>query len=149
MCDIIRIPNIENYNQEIVDGELILTPKTTFITEYELKTTPIQNSKIIECLITHNDEIISIKTKYRAVLIDIWKFMPTQKILQTTTFNFKLTNENGSKGYSWCEDIKMSFQSKDSNDSFREILHMCKVSNLTICISIKLESGKIVCYNTN
>lgn len=44
MTDIIHIPNIENYIQEIVDGELILTPKTTFITEYELKTTPTQNT---------------------------------------------------------------------------------------------------------
>lgn len=61
--------------------------------------------------------------------------MPTQKILQTTTFNFKLTNVNGNKGYTRCEDIKMSFQSK--------------VSNLTIRISIKLESGKIVCYKTD
>ena len=38
--------------------------------------------------------------------------MPTQKILQTTTFNFKLTNENYEKGYKWDDDINMSYQSK-------------------------------------
>ena len=56
------------------------------------------------------DEIISTKKKYRSVLLDLWKFMPTQRILQTSTFNFKMTNENGKNGYKWCDDIKMSFQ---------------------------------------
>jgi hypothetical protein len=27
MTELIRIPNIENYTQEIINGELILTPK--------------------------------------------------------------------------------------------------------------------------
>ena len=29
MTELIRIPNIENYTQEIINGELILTPKKT------------------------------------------------------------------------------------------------------------------------
>jgi hypothetical protein len=33
MSEIIRIPNIENYVQEIVNGELILTPKHLFTNE--------------------------------------------------------------------------------------------------------------------
>lgn len=28
MSDIIIIPNIENYTQEIIDGQLVLTPKS-------------------------------------------------------------------------------------------------------------------------
>ena len=39
--------------------------------------------------------------------------MPTQKILQNTSFNFKLTDEKGEKGYAWCQDLHMSFQNKD------------------------------------
>jgi len=66
------------------------------------------------------------------------------KILQTTTFNFKLTKENGEKGYKWCDDISMSFQSKDARGTLKEILNMVKVNKFTIELSIKLETGRIV-----
>jgi len=36
MTEIIHIPNIEKYTQEIINGELILTPKENYITEDEL-----------------------------------------------------------------------------------------------------------------
>ena len=97
-----------------------------------------------ECVIKNEEETISTNTSYRAVLVDIWKIMPTQKILQTTTFNFKLTNENGEKGYKWCDDIHMSFQSKDARGTLKEILNMVKVNKLTIKLSIKLETMRIV-----
>jgi len=144
MTELIRIPNIENYTQEIINGELILTPKKQYMTENELNITQITNSKIEECLIKNEEETISIKTSYRSVLVDIWKSMPSQKILQTTTFNFKLTNENGEKGYNWCNDIHMSFQSKDARGTLKEILNMVKVNKLSIKLSIKLETGRIV-----
>jgi hypothetical protein len=144
MTELIRIPNIENYTQEIINGELILTPKKQYMTENELNITQITNSNIEECLVKKEEEIISINTSYRSVLIDIWKTMPSQKILQTTTFNFKLTNENGEKGYRWCDDIHMSFQSKNARGTLKEILNMVNVNKLTIKLSIKLETGRIV-----
>ena len=70
--------------------------------------------------------------------------MPVQKILQTTTFNFKLTNENGEKGYNWCDDINMSFQNKDSTNTIKEIINMVKVNKLTMKLSIKLKTGRII-----
>ena len=51
MTEIIRIPNIENYSQVIINGELILTPNKQYITENALYHTQITNSKIEECLI--------------------------------------------------------------------------------------------------
>ena len=144
MTELIRIPNIENYTQEIINGELILTPKKQYMTENELNITQITHSTIEECLIKKEEVNISTNTSYRSVLIDIWKSMPTQKILQTTTFNFKLTNENGEKGYKWCDDIRMSFQDKNATGTLKEILNMVKVNKLTIKLSIKLETGRIV-----
>ena len=144
MTELIRIPNIENYTQEIINGELILTPKKQYMTENELNMTKIKHSTIEECIIKKEEENISTNTSYRSVLVDIWKSMPTQKILQTTTFNFKLTNENGEKGYKWCDDINMSFQNKDAIGTLKEILNMVKVNKLTIKLSIKLETGRIV-----
>jgi hypothetical protein len=144
MSEIIRIPNIENYTQEIINGELILTPKKIFITENELYMTQITRSIIEECIIKKEEENITTNTSFRGILIDIWKYMPTQKILQTTTFNFKLTNENGEKGYTWCDDIKMSFQNKDAKGTLKEIIHMIKVNKMSIILSIKLETNRII-----
>jgi len=143
--DIIRVPNIENYTQEIKDGVLILTPKPVSITEDEL-ISQLTHSTIKECIVKHGDETISSATKYRSITIDIWKSMPTQKILQTTTFNFKLTNENGLNGYEWCDSIRMSFQNKDSKGTFKEIIHMLEVNQYTIYIRVQLSSGKIVIF---
>ena len=91
MTEQIRIPNIENYTQEIINGELILTPKKQYMTENDLNMTKITNSTIEECIIKKEEENISTNTSYRSVLVDIWKSMSTHKILQTTTYNFKLT----------------------------------------------------------
>ena len=144
MSEQICIPNIKNYDQEIINGNLILTPKKQYVTENELNTMKITRSKIIECLIKKGDEVISLNKSYRHILIDIWKHMPTQKILQTSNFNFKLKNENGERGYNWCDDISMSFQNKDAKGTLKEIVNMVKVNKLTIDLSIKLKTGRIV-----
>ena len=78
----------------------------------------LAHSTIKKCIIKRGIEIISIdKIYYRPICIDIWKSMPTQKILQETTFNFKLSNDN-CNGYMWCEDINMSFQNKDAKKHY-------------------------------
>ena len=144
MTEIIRVPNIENYTLEIV---LIFTPKKQYITKEELLRTTLTNSSIIECVIKNNeDNIISNNKKYyKEILIDIWGSMPASKLLQTTTFYLKLTNENRKKGYVWCEKIKMSIQNKDSNGSIKELLNMLNVNDYNIIISIKLETGRVIC----
>ena len=144
MSEIICIPNIADYSQEVINGNLILTPKKQYMTENELNMTQITHSTIKECIIKKEEAIISTNTSYRSVLVDIWKSMPTQQILQTTTFNFKLTKEIGEKGYKWCDDIHMSFQNKDATGTLKEIVNMVKVNKLTIELSIKLETGRIV-----
>jgi hypothetical protein len=70
--------------------------------------------------------------------------MPAQRILQNTTFNFKLTNEGGDDGYNWCRHINMSFQDKDSEGALKEIINMVKVNKMSINLSIKLQTGRIV-----
>jgi len=144
MGEVIRVINIDKYTQEIINGELILTPKKQYITENELNLTKITYSNIEECLIKKKDEIISTKKKYQSALVDIWKYMPAQKILQTSTFNFKLTNENGEKGYNWCDDIHMSYQNKNAKETLMEIIKMVKVNKFTINLSIKLKTSQII-----
>jgi hypothetical protein len=155
MSEVIRIPNIKNYTQKFINGELILTPiqnniNKKYISENELINIMLTPPLIINisCIINKDNENIStnISSKsilvcLRSVLVDIWKYMPTQKILQNTTFNFKLTDENGQKGYKWCSDIHMSFQDKNAQLTLTEILSMIKINNMSINLYIKLENG--------
>jgi hypothetical protein len=144
MTEIIRIPNIEKYTQQIINGELILTPKESYITEDEFNRTILNSSKILYCSVENGEETISNKSKYRSILNDIWISMPVQKILQTTTFNMKLTNENGLNGYKWSPKLNLSIQSKDANYTMKEILNMIKVNNYSIKITIQLETNTII-----
>lgn len=159
MSETIQIKNINNYTIEIIDNTLILTPKMELplpplpnpslqsISEEELYQLSFSKSVITECYIKNNDFLISNKLKFRQILIDIWKTIPSQRILQNSSFNFKLSNENGENGYTWCPEINMSFQSKDSNNSMKEIIRMCNISKYNIQITIKLEDERIIFFS--
>ena len=56
MTEIIRIPDIEKYTQEIINGELILTPKENYITEDELNIILLNSSKITECIVKNREK---------------------------------------------------------------------------------------------
>lgn len=142
---IIEIDNIENYTYQIKNNKKILYPKDKYLTYEELLISNIIKSKIIKCNITNKkfECISSNKKKYATVLLDIWKTMPIQKIIQNTTFNIKLTNEN-TKGYRWIDELKYSFQSKDARGTLKEIIHMCNINCYNIEIEIQLENEDII-----
>jgi hypothetical protein len=144
MSEIISIPNIEKYKQEIIDGTLILTPKVNYITLDQFNKLNFNNSKILKSSINNNENTISNKLNYRSLLNDIWLSMPTQKILQNTKFNMKLTNEKGIKGYVWYPKLNLSIQNKDANNTIKEILNMIKINNYSITLTIQLETNEIV-----
>jgi hypothetical protein len=148
MNDIIKIPNINNYKQEIINNTLILTPIYIIVNETELISKELNNSKINYSIIKdNNDDIISNdKNKWFPILKDIYISMAASIILQNTTFNIKLTNENGNKRYDWCPEIKMSIQKKDANGTLKEIIKMIKINNYKIDIGIKLSSNEMIKY---
>ena len=59
MTDLICIPNIENYTQEIINGELILTPKKQYMTENELNITDVTGSTIEKCVVKKDNIYIN------------------------------------------------------------------------------------------
>lgn len=141
----IVISNIENYIMEITDGKLILTPKNEYVSENDISNINLINSKILECCIKKEEKIISDNDKkYFKILKNIWKSIPIEQILENTTFNIVLINENGTNGFNWFEDLNFSVQSKDANGIMKEIIKMCKISNYSLNMCIKLESGKII-----
>ena len=150
MNNIIRVPNINNYHQAIINNELILTRFYNYISLDELLDLNLANSKINYCIITDIDkDIISNSNKYFRILIDIYKSLSASFILQNTTFNIKLTNDNGIKGYIWCPEINMSVQRKDSNETLKEIIKMINLNNYKIDIEIVLADGTKYNYKNN
>jgi hypothetical protein len=141
----IIIPHIADYKIEIKEGTLVLTPKKKYITDYEMSKTSFSKSIIKECIIKDSNHIVISTTKtFGGILNDIWKTMPTEKILKTTNFNMKLINENGKKGYNWNKYINMSVQSKNANGCLKEILHMVKENNYSLYLCVLLKTSKIV-----
>jgi hypothetical protein len=124
-------------------------PTDSYITNDELDRTSVISSTILDCNIKNGDEIISNKLKYNSILRDLWNTTPMEKIIQKTTFNYKLTNENGLKGYIWYPNLQLSIQGKDANYAMKEILNMVKVNNYSIQITIKLQTGEIIKFKYN
>ena len=142
--DTITIPNINNYTQEIIDGTLVLTPlvkEHNLLNDYNLL-----NSKIKNCYVTNHqgNTIITKKKKYQSILTDIWAEMPVNVIFKESSFNFKLTNENGKKGYCYIPKCNFSVQSKSADLCLKEIIKMCKINRYKICISIELDNGNVI-----
>lgn len=141
----IRVQNVKDYVQVVDGDDLLFIPKENYLTETEISELLIDSH--VECNITWKDNQITNKgialRCIREVLIEIWKLMPAQKILQNTTFNFKLNNEDG---YTLCPEINMYFQYKNTKGSFQELIKMVNVNKMNMTLKVTLKSGRIV-YN--
>ena len=113
MVDIIRIPNISRYTQEIINDELILTPKKICIEEEDLNKLCLKSSKI-----KNYENITSI---IRFILNNTERtWNGNLEILIKTTYN---------KG-----DI---FKLKDIYEKFEDILKLKYPKNNTVKYSIQ------------
>mgnify|MGYP000851903634 CR=1 FL=1 len=143
----IIIDNPENYIQDFREGKLYIIPKVKDM--YRFKKKSLSLSQIIYYHINYiNGNLISscVKT-YTGVLINIWKSMSIQKILQNTTFNIKLGDLEGEDSYIYHHELKFSFQHKGSNKTFEEIVNMINLNNYEMELKIKLYNGDIIEYN--
>lgn len=141
----IIIHNVEKYTIEFIDCALILTPKSQNISENDIINNNLINSKILKCIIKNDKRVISENdNKYFKILKNVWKSIDIEQILDHTTFNIKKTNEDGINGFNWFDDLNLSVQPKDANGTMKEIIKMIQISNYSLDMSIKLESGKII-----
>lgn len=161
---VICIQDIKKYTLEIIDGNLIITPKESnnrdeiqYISECELRRTSVANSKVLECsLIDGVDEIELKKTaegtiKYINILLPILITLPLKEVINNTSFNYKASkNAHGKHGYQWNEDLGLAYQSKSADDTLREILNIIeKHYEFCLKLSIRLQSGKIIHFKKN
>ena len=148
----ITIQDIDKYNQEYIDGNLVLIPKKTYIDLNTFKEQSLTGSKIISCEIKDKDKEISKKTKYLRILYDIWKPMRVQKILKETSFIIILANEvdaeekarKSSTGF--IRELNMHVQRRCAQLTMKEILRFVDICKLTIDISIRLDTNSVINY---
>jgi len=77
----------------------------------------------------------------------MYKIIPTNIILQNTTFNISLKEDfEGTKGYKWFSEIGLSVQRKDANGTLKEIMNMIRINKFKIDIGIKLSNGVDIYY---
>lgn len=122
----------------------------TASTPEELAAIDFRSSTIVSCRVcrvTGTDKattVISEQTKYAAILVDVWATMCAQKVLQNTSFNFKLTDEHGAKGFHWSDALRMSFQRKDATATMREIMRMVELNGYEMDMTVRLGHGRRV-----
>jgi len=118
-------------------------PKMQYLTERELLSRSITDCMLDDCEIKTRDgkKVSSGRMMWDLLLVDLWKSIPRQKLLENTTFNFK---ENLEKGYYWCREINLAYQYKDQDESLKEIIALVKANDLTIDLSIKVSPNNFI-----
>jgi hypothetical protein len=141
----------ENYNTPDYYATNIDKPPPTqiYLTENAAMFSSVTSSTILECNIkdVYGGTISSGKTKFKHILVDIFKTMDPTTIINNSKFKFKLTNEYGRYDYIWDPYLKLSIKGKCANKTFDEIRHLVKFNKYTIQISIKLKTGDIIHLN--
>jgi len=141
----IIINNIGNYKFQIINNNLYLTPISEYLNESEVYRHDLKNSEILEAKL--NGEIIR-NPNYYKILKMIWKDTAVNIIIQHTIFNFKLNIDSikGNDNYIWNDDIKLAFQTRNLNQTFKEIVNMCRINNFTIELKIHLSNKNIILF---
>lgn len=144
--DVIEGDDEDIEEEDLIEDDEILTEED-YLTDDELIDDEIDytSSSIEKCKVVNKEGVlVSDNKKFRGILVDIWKTMEKQEILENTTFKFKNGNKRGVKGYRWCEEINMSFQNRDANATLKEIIYFVKINNYAIDLSIVLRTGETV-----
>jgi hypothetical protein len=148
------IPCIENFTQQIINGSLVITSSipnieefapqidVSHIDELTLFTKDFRKSQIIECKINNIDIF---RNKYIKILIYLYSFMNTEKIIQNTTLNI-LREENYNNGFNYYPQLGVSIQGVEAKRCLREIINIIKVQRYNINIKIHLQNDEIVCF---
>jgi len=132
MNNIITIPNIQEFMQQIINGNLVLTRIFPYIDEVTLFQQNLRKSNIIECKI--NNINIDIK-KYKKLLIYLYSTTDIGIILQNTILNIS-QEEKYDKGFEYYNQLGLSIQGADARRTLNEIINIIKIKNYSIELKI-------------
>jgi len=108
----------------------------------EMYSHDFSHSEVLDCKLNGVD----VKLKYRNIMIESWALIGMNIVKANT--KFKIVPENVSeRGYKWNKKLQLSFRNECATRTMHEILHICKVGEVKLDISIRLKNGDIVRYN--
>jgi hypothetical protein len=140
MENIITIPNIQEYTQQIINGNLVLTRIIPFVNEGILFTKNLRGSTIIECKINNNNNEIK---KYKKLLIHLYSTTDIETILQNTTLNIS-QQEIYDRGFEYYNGLGISIQGADARRTLKEIINIVKIKNFSMELKIKLRNDEVI-----
>jgi CRISPR/Cas system CSM-associated protein Csm4 (group 5 of RAMP superfamily) len=136
------IRNIQEFTQQIINGNLILTRIIPFIDEMTLFQKNLRGSTITECKINNVNNDIK---KYKKLLINLYSTTDTdmETILQNTILNIS-QQEIYDKGFKYYTNLGISIQGADARRTLKEIINIIKIKNYSMELKIKLQNGEII-----
>ena len=115
MNNTITIQNIQEYTQQIINGNLVLTRTTPFINEVTLFQKNLRGSTIVECKINNINNDIH---KYNKLLIYLYSTTDIGTILQNTILNIS-QQEFYDKGFQYYNQLGLSIQGADARRTLK------------------------------
>lgn len=140
MNNTITIPNIQEFRQQIINGNLVLTRIIPFIDEVTIFQKNLRGSTIVECKINN---IINNIYKYKKLLIYLYSTTDIETILQNTILNIS-QEEKYEKGFEYNNQLGVSIQGADARRILKEIINIIKIKNYSMELKIKLKNDDII-----
>jgi hypothetical protein len=139
-CNTITIFKIEDFTQQVINGNLVLTRINPFIEECTLFQKDLRGSVIIDCKI--NNEFVDVK-KYKKLLLILYSTTDVETILQNTILNIS-KQEIYEKGFEYYNQLGLSIQGSDARRTLKEIIIFLKLKSYNMDLTIKLKSDETV-----
>ena len=140
MDNTITILNIQEFTQQIINENLVLTRIIPFIDEATLFQKNLRGSTITECKINNiNNDIY----KYKKLLIYLYSSTDIEIILQNTILNIS-QQEIYDKGFEYYNQLGVSVQGADARRTLKEIINIVKIKNYSMELKIKLKNDEII-----
>jgi hypothetical protein len=140
MNNTITIPNIQEFRQQIINGNLVLTRIIPFIDEATLFQNNLRGSTIVECKINNNNNNIH---KYKKLLIYLYSITDIKTILQNTILNIS-QEEKYEKGFEYYNQLGVSIQCAEARRILKELINIIKIKNYSMELKIKLKNDDII-----
>jgi hypothetical protein len=133
----------DHFTWKIVDNKIIIKKKIkTLYTIDEIKLINFRNSRVEKVSI--NNTIIN-NNNYNSIIKYLFEdiIKDGAQIIRNSILNIKTVYRDDS-GFHYLESIGISYQGIDSNKAIIEICNQCKVNNIILNLTIKLNNDELV-----
>lgn len=146
MDNTITIQNIQEYTQQILNGNLILTRIIPFVMDNTIDEATIcqrdyvRGSTLLECKINGvNNDI----RQYKKLLIQLYSTTDMETILQNTILNIS-QQERYDKGFKYYPNLGVSIRGSNAERTLKEIINIIKIKNYNMELKIKLKNDEVI-----